>query len=123
MKEKKIEDFMAETVNYFNENNRQPEQPEPIKEPEREPEPETKTETEPEREKVPASESGSIKEIDTTEKEYKTKRVQFLLYPRIHKGLMELAEQLRAETGNEKISANDIVNQVLDNFLKGVKKQ
>ncbi len=122
MTKKKTENYLEGVLNYYNENNRQQEQPEPIKEPEREPEPETQTETEPERKRVPESETGSFKGIDTTEREFKTRRVQLLLKPTIHDQLKELAEQLREETGNKKISVNEIVNQVLESFLKGVKE-
>ncbi len=59
--------------------------------------------------------------LDVSEKEYKSERVQFLLKPSIKKDLKELADQLKAETGNQKISMNEIVNQVLETFLKGVK--
>ena len=118
MTKKKTENYLEGVLNYYNENNRQQEQPEPIKEPEREPEPETK----PEKKSVTATETGSFKGIDTTEREFKTRRVQLLLKPTIHDQLKELAEQLRAETGNKKISVNEIVNQVLESFLKGVEK-
>ena len=42
--------------------------------------------------------------------------------PTTHEALKELAEELRESTGNEKISVNEIINQVLESFLKGVEK-
>ena len=111
MSKKKTEDFtssVSQVVDFFGENNRQ--------------QPERKTpETDPEEKNLPGEEKKFI-DLDISKKEYKTRRVQLLLKPTIHDQLKELAEQLREETGNTKISVNEIVNQVLESFLKGVEK-
>lgn len=114
MSKKKKEDYtssLSEIVEFFGENNRQQPTPE-NKEPE----------TDLEEEKSLPEEEKKFLELDVSKKEYKTRRVQLLLKPTIHDQLKELAEQLREETGNNKISVNEIINQVLESFLKGVEK-
>lgn len=73
--------------------------------------------------KKASGEENKFNGLDVSKKAYKTRRVQVLLRPETHDSLKELAEQLREETGNQKISVNEIINQVLESFLKGVEKQ
>lgn len=111
MSKKKIEDFtssVSEIVEFYEGNNKAER-----KEPE--------TALDPEEKEVPEIEKG-FPGIDVSKKEFKTKRVQLLMKPTTHEALKELAEELREQTGNEKISVNEIINQVLESFLKGVEK-
>lgn len=57
-----------------------------------------------------------LEELDYELKPSKSKKCQFLLYPRIHDGLKEYAHI----TG---ISVNELTNQILERFLNNVRKQ
>lgn len=89
------------------------EEPEKVEEAINQEQPEEKAS---EQEQKPTEEK--LKDIDLTPKEYKSRRVQILLKPKIHDSLKELAEQLKAETGNKHISVNDLINKILEAYLK-----
>lgn len=113
MSKRKIEDFsssVSQIVEFYEGNNK------PAAEKEE------KKPLDPEKKEVPGMEKG-FPGIDVSKREYKTKRVQLLMKPTTHEALKELAEGLREQTGNEKISVNEIINQVLESFLKGVNKE
>ena len=125
MGNRKKENFgnvVDDVITSIGEFNRQPEQPEPIKEPEREPEPETHTETEPDQKTGKTVSAGKIL-FDATKEEFKTRRVQLVFKQSTYNEIMQAIKYVKRKTGKKRVSINRAITTVIEAWLEDVRRE